>query len=110
MLKVYRPNKKFKRRVRLNKAVKKIVALGKDLSGATQSYVVYRGRRSSSPALRPLEKATRRLHRAQMTFSSVYMNEHDRSNEKKKNGWFRDLSRNVRRAGKRSIKKLRPAD
>jgi len=88
------------------KSVKRVVVLQKDASGATVPFVAFRERRKGSRRLRPLEKAVRRLNVAQGTTAGVYLESHERSNRKKRNGWFKDLRKNLAKAGRRGAKKL----
>ena len=88
------------------KSVKSIVVLQKDWTGVARPLVVFRERRKGSRSLRPLEKAIRRLNVAQGTAAGVYLESHERSNSKKRNGWFKDLRKNLARAGRRGGKKL----
>ncbi len=88
------------------RSVKRIVVLQEDWTGTVQPQVVFRERRKGSRGLRPLEKAIRRLNVAQGTAAGVYLEGHERSNSKKRNGWFKDLRKNLARAGRRGGKKL----
>ena len=88
------------------KSVKSIVVLQKDWSGVVRPLSVFRERRKGSRRLEPLEKAVRRLNVAQGTAAGVYLEGHERSNRKKRDGWFKDLRKNLARAGRRGGKKL----
>ncbi len=88
------------------KSVKRIVVLQKDWSGSTRPFVVFRERRKGSRNLRPFEKVIRRINVAQGTAAGVYLDAHERSNRKKRNGWFKDLRKNLARANRRGMKKL----
>jgi len=90
------------------KSVKRITVLRTAASGATIPYVAFQERRKGSRRLRPLEKAVRRLNVAQGTAAGVYLEAHERSNRKKRDGWFKDLRKNLARAGRRGMKKLVP--
>jgi len=63
-----------------------------------------RPRRKSSRVLRPLEKMLRNSMRRQSKVASIYLNLHDRSNRRKRNGWAKDLGRNVTKAYRRGVK------
>ena len=41
-----------------------------------------------------------------VTAAGVYLEAHERSNSRKRNGWFKDLRKNLARAGRRGAKKL----
>lgn len=64
-------------------------------------------KKKQSTMLKPLEKAQRRMAKAMASGSQSYLDRHQASNRKKKNGWLRDLSKNQRKAMRRGIKKLR---
>lgn len=59
-------------------------------------------RKSQSAALRPIEKRIRRLVRAEHKALGHYLTLHDASNRKRRNGWVKDLARNVRRVIRRA--------
>lgn len=97
--------------VRLNRAVKRITILKKDPeSGQFVAAAVYRQerrRKKRTRGLRFIEKAVRRLTRAQATMAGSYTDRHDRSNRKKRDGWMKDFIPNVVKAQRRGIKILR---
>ncbi len=59
-------------------------------------------RKEQSRALRPLEKRTRKSAIRGIRLISAYLDLHERSNRKKKNGWARDYFRNIGKALRRS--------
>lgn len=94
---------------RLNKSVRKVVKLQRDEDGKLVPTVIYKGgskKRKVSSALRPLEKGVRRLAKSQATLTDTYLRRHNRSNEKRKDGWVKDLVSNVSRAGRKGKKSL----
>jgi Family of unknown function (DUF6312) len=56
---------------------------------------------------RPIEKRLRKLTKAQRVSVDEYDRRHKRSRQKKKNGPIRDLSKNVRKAHRKGVKKLK---
>lgn len=72
------------------------------LAGATPTR-----KRRGSKRLRGVEKWIRKLSRATNETSRVYMSGHEASNQKKKNGWFKDLGKNMRKANRRGMKVLK---
>jgi Family of unknown function (DUF6312) len=56
---------------------------------------------------RGMEKALRRVNKAQQTAASDYLRRHERSNKKKKNGAIRDLGKNLMRSQRKGRKKLK---
>ncbi|WP_414588376.1 hypothetical protein [Scytonema sp. PCC 10023] len=70
-------------------------------------------RKKQSKFLSPWEKTVRRAAKDQVKASETYLGRHERSNKKKKNGWIRDLNKNVSKSlsklgGVYSIYKLNP--
>jgi hypothetical protein len=96
---------------RLNKSVAKVVQLEKDAAGNTSPVVLYEKAKSKkkkmSGPLRPLEKMVRRVASAQESLTQSYLDRHDKSNRKSRDGWIRDAVPNVVNAGKKGSKKLR---
>lgn len=95
---------------RVNKSVKRVVHLQKDSNGQPAPVVVYKRTgeaRKGSSALRPLEKAVRRVMKAESAALDSYLDKHERSNQKNKNGWLRDMVPNVVDSAKKGKKKLR---
>jgi hypothetical protein len=94
---------------RLGKSVRKVIQLQKDEAGNTVAVVLYRKRerkRKVSPALQPLDKVVRRIASSQVAFANTYIDRHNRSNEKRRDGWLTDVVGNVADAGRNSAKKL----
>jgi hypothetical protein len=95
---------------RLNKSVRTVVQLQRDSKGNPTPVVLYKktgGRKKMSGPLRPLEKAVRRIVSAEATMLNTYLNKHEQSNQKNKDGWLRDAIPNIVDAGKEGKKKLR---
>ena len=97
---------------RLGKSVRRVIQLQEDENGNVIPVTLYRkrggGRRKVTPALEPLERAVRRMASAQVAFANTYVDRHNRSNQKRRDGWMVDLIPNVAEAGRNSTKKLRP--
>jgi hypothetical protein len=95
---------------RINKSVKSVIHLQKDSAGKPAPVVLYKrsgDRKKMSSGLRPLEKAVRRLVTAESAALNTYLDKHERSNQKSKNGWLKDMVPNMVDAGKEGKKKLR---
>ena len=54
--------------------------------------------KKQSKSVKPIDKRLRRSVRRQMKMLDRYLTLHDRSSRKKKNGWMRDLGRNIMKA------------
>jgi hypothetical protein len=63
-----------------------------------------RRRKKQSPMLKPIERVLRRAIKFEARLLNDYLGRHERSNSKKRDGWIKDLSDNVRR----SIRKSKP--
>ncbi len=95
---------------RLSRSVRRITVLHKDTSGSTVAVTVYkkaRKRKKGVKSLRPLERATRRLVKAQGRTADRYLKRHNKSNRKKKDGWIRDYAVNTARANSKGVKALK---
>lgn len=95
---------------RMAKSVRSVVRLESDPSGGVTPVEIYRradGKKKGTRLLRPLDRAMRRLARAQEAAATTYLERHERSNGKKRNGWLRDLGNNVYRASKKGQKAVK---
>jgi hypothetical protein len=96
---------------RLNSSVRSVTILQKDSSGVVAPLIIYQRRggkkKKTTAVLRPFERITRRVVDAQAKTAQSYRSRHDRSNQKKKDGWVRDLPVNVVRASQRGAKALK---
>lgn len=97
--------------IRPKKSVHAIIAFRKDEQGRTVPVTLWespsRKRRKGSPPFRPAEKLARRWAEAQRAAAEGYLARHERSNEKKKDGWARDLAYNLAKASDKGRKKLK---
>ncbi len=64
-------------------------------------------KRRVSKKWRKFDKALFRMSKAQETAASEYRRRHERSNRRKKNGAVRDLGKNVMRAQRKGIKRMK---
>ncbi|HYH96133.1 MAG TPA: hypothetical protein VD972_09180 [Hyalangium sp.] len=95
--------------MKLHKAIKRVTILRQEPSGEIVPLVLERKskRKKQSKRLKMMEKITRQIAQATMTFAETYSGQHQKSNRKKKDGWFRDLTYNLSEARRKSDKKLR---
>jgi|KBSSwiStaDraftv2_1062776.scaffolds.fasta_scaffold00005_212 hypothetical protein len=82
-----------------------------DTSGTTTEVVQKsdsgpEGKRKVSRPLRPLEKAQRRVLKAQKVFSDEMLRRHEKSAHKKRDGFLREGAKNQVGALRRAVKKL----
>ena len=95
----------------LPNSVLKVLRVEPREDGKNRPVVVYSSelqgkRKKSSKRWRGLDKAVRKMLDAQQTSVSVYRELHERSSRREKNGWLHDLTKNLRKAGRRAKKKL----
>jgi hypothetical protein len=63
-----------------------------------------------SKEYRPLAKILRRLARAEATFGAAYLSRHERSAKRKKNGFAKDLGKNIRYAVRKARREYKNED
>ncbi len=64
-------------------------------------------RKKGTPGLRQVERLLRRGVKANQSFTGTYLKRHDRSNRKRRDGWVRDLTVNLVRGQRKSMKSFR---
>jgi hypothetical protein len=87
--------------------IKRVTVLKRDDSGRIVSREAFEGDRRGKRTtrnLRPMERGIRKLVDFQTRVLDEYMARHERSNEKKRDGWLKDMPKNVFRA----VKKAKP--
>lgn len=94
-------------RLRLSKKVRRITVLSADDGGAVTLYKSKNKARKSSPGLKPLEQAVRRLSKANSIASKAYLKRHNKSSGKKKDGWLREFNYNTHRAARTHAKAIK---
>jgi len=82
-------------------------ALSRGSFGGMQVVKHKKKRKKLSRGSRPMERLVRRMARANRKSSDIYLDRHNRSNRKKRNGWLRDLSYNVMRSNRKGQKGLK---
>jgi hypothetical protein len=97
--------------LRFSSAVRRVVQLQSDGSGTVVPVELYRkagepGKKSSA-LVRPLDRALRRLAKAQQASAETYIEQHDRSKTKRRDGWLTDLGNNVWKANRKGQKALK---
>ncbi len=92
----------------LPKSVKRVSVLREGAALPTE-IVSAAGRKTKkqSAGFRTVGQWVHRYGKAVAEVSDVYVRRHKRSNEKKRDGWFRDLAYNVTKAGRSGLSKLR---
>ncbi|MBI1241452.1 MAG: hypothetical protein GC195_07870 [Nostoc sp. RI_552] len=85
--------------------LKRVVVLRSDDSFGGEPDLIYgqkqkrkKKRKKQSKSLSPLEKMVRNMAKKQAKASQTYLDRHEESNKKKKNGWIRDLDKNVNKS------------
>ena len=93
-------------------SLQRIVQLQLDGSGGPLVPVeIYRkpgpAGKKSSALVRPLDRALRRVAKAQQASAEAYIERHDQSKMKRRDGWLTDLGNNVWRASRKGQKALK---
>lgn len=87
------------------KSVRRVVRLGEH--GPVLLHRSKSKKRKHSWFFKPVEKSTRRVARAYRDGSDEYLERHDRSSRKRKNGWVRDYPRNAQKAMRKGFKRMK---
>lgn len=90
--------------VQLRGSVKSVVVVGED--GPVTVYE-QKEKKKVSKRTRKAEARTRRFVKANMTTLAAYLDAHQKSNAKKKDGWMRDYSWNVSKAMRKGVRKFK---
>jgi hypothetical protein len=99
--------------LRLPESVRSVVVLRPDPSGRMISTTLHEPEAKKSKGsrkVRALERPVVNTAKGLREFAEAYLERHDRSNEKKKNGWVRDFGYNLYKADRRGMKKLKVMD
>ena len=86
----------------LPKSIKKVVRVASDSGHVEVLHQKKSKTKKQSKRLKPLGKLVRGTTEARLVSARTYLDRHDRSNRRKKNGWARNLLKNLsksRRAG-----------
>jgi hypothetical protein len=95
---------------RLEKAVRRVTILTRGDAGTTTPVTIYKreaDRKKGTRAFRPFETAVRRWARASEASADDYLQRHERSNRKKRDGWLRDLNFNALKATRKGTKQFK---
>lgn len=65
-----------------------------------------RKKKKQSKELKPLEKMSRRMADANLASAKSYASSHRKSNGKKRDGWLRDLPKNMSKASEKAYDEL----
>ena len=94
---------------RLSKDIRKVVQLQRDQDGTLVPNVIYKAegrKKKGTSMLRPLERSVRKVMRSQSEFAGTYLGKHSRSNQKRTDGWIKDITSNVAKAESKGRKAL----
>ena len=96
------------------RSVREVSMIRKDADGGVSRTVLYksqgRKRKKQTAGLKSVERMVHSAAKAEDAFASSYLARHERSNQKKRDGWIRDLNKNLYRATKRGSKKMKVSD
>lgn len=97
--------------MRFTDAVRRVTQLVPDGTGHMTPVVIFErtkdGPRKGSRFVRPIEKAVHRWARSEQARAAKYLERHERSNAKRRDGWVRDLNINTLKAIEAGAKPLR---
>ncbi len=85
--------------------IKRVTVIKRDGRGQILSRDAYEGERKTkkqSKALRPMERELRKMMEFQQDVIQNYLGRHHRSNEKRRDGWLKDMPTNMLRAVRKS--------
>ena len=95
---------------RLSKSVQRITTFEQDKgTGAFKPVVVFQrqGRSKKGKMMfRPIERAVRMVADGADSTARSYRMRHKKSNRKRRDGWIRDMSANMSRAGRKGFKEF----
>lgn len=94
-------------RLQLSKKIRRISILSLGEGEASTLYKAKKRKKKRSRALKPLEKAVRRLGKANSSTARLYLKRHKKSTRKKRDGWLRDFSYNIHRAARKHAKTMK---
>lgn len=88
--------------------VRSITLIEKSPDNRVQVETIYRKKqkRKQSRWAKPLEKSQRRSLKASKVFVNELLDRHNKSSNKRKDGWLRDSGKNYIRAARKSYKKI----
>lgn len=93
--------------VRFSSTIKRVTILRRDTAGQVAPTLIFerkKKKKGQTRALEPIEKFVRRAADGAKQCAESYADRHRQSNEKRRDGWIRDLNANVMRAGRRGSK------
>ena len=90
----------------LPKSVRSLTIIGSD---GVEVLFRKRKKRKISKRTKPAERAVRLIARGVVEGAQEYLDRHEKSNKKKKDGWMKDSGKNNRKAMKKLNKRVRKA-
>lgn len=87
-------------------SVERIIVLDR-VNGPVTIYEDKGKKKKQSSLLKPFEKRQRKMAKAMINGGERYLEGHDKSNTKKKDGWLRDIGKNAQKAMRRGMKELK---
>ncbi len=102
MIETNRPSKRYR-------SVQKVTKIERGADGVVTTTILSESKRKRrvSKKWRGIDKALRRMGRAQRTAAGEYLERHDRANARKKNGAIKKLPRNLMKAQRKGMKQLK---
>ena len=95
--------------IQVGKAIRRITVVKAGPAGPTDSTVLYNGKgkkKKQTWYLRPIERLSRRLAKAQIIGGEYYLDLHQQANTRKRDGWKRRYGKNVGKVRRKVWKAL----
>ena len=89
----------------LGKSVRRVSIVKSDGSGVITLHRGKKRRKKSSKGLGIFEKAVRRMSKTNLAGAKEYDKRHRKSNRKKRDGWLRDLPKNLNKSSLKAWKR-----
>jgi len=97
--------------MRFGPNVVSVVRLERDQAGKLTPVVLHETKtkksKKSKGALGVVDRAIRRVAKAEAAFANSYLDRHEQSNQDERDGWIKDLPVNVLRAQRKGMKQLK---
>ncbi|HUQ08553.1 MAG TPA: hypothetical protein VM261_38945 [Kofleriaceae bacterium] len=93
--------------VRFSPTIRRVTILSRNSEGQVAPTLIYESekkKKRQSRSIEPMEAFVRRAADGMKQCAESYAARHRQSNEKRRDGWVRDLNSNVMRAGRRGAK------
>jgi len=86
--------------IKINSIVQSVTFLKANPDGTykTERLTETGSRKKQSGALKPIERMIRKMVKSELAAANTYLERHEKSNQRKSNGWIRDIGKNLKKA------------